>query len=421
MQKKNSHVFNQKRFLLIILVCIGLFFINKFYAYADGIDKYKVKTVVIDPGHGGKDSGALGKHSMEKDVVLAIALKLGKYIEENFNDVNVIYTRTTDVFVPLYKRAEIANENDADLFISIHANGLANPAIYGTETLVLGLHRENENFEVAKRENSVILLEDDYSTRYEGFDPNSSESYIIFKLMQNIYDKQSIDFANDVQDQFQNRAKRLDRGVKRQGLLVLAQTSMPGVLVETGFITNKNEERFLTSEQGQDYIASAIYRAFKEYKHSVESKAILAQELAKPASNMVFKSDTVKIITPSATKTLSEKTPVPDAKNSDTVAKISTNDTISTAINNKGILFKVQITASSQVIPLNDDLFKDFNDVEVFHVGNIYKYAVGTEYSYSKVEEYSKWVKNRFPDAFIIALKNGQIIPLDEALKEINN
>lgn len=421
MQKKNSHVLIRKRFLFFILACIGLFFINKFYAFADGIDKYKVKTVVIDPGHGGKDSGALGKHSMEKDVVLAIALKLGKYIEENFDDVNVIYTRTTDVFIPLYKRAEIANENDADLFISIHANGLANPAIYGTETLVLGLHRENENFEVAKRENSVILLEDDYTTRYEGFDPNSPESYIIFTLMQNIYYEQSIDFAKDVQDQFRDRARRMDRGVKQQGLLVLAQTSMPGVLVETGFITNKNEEKYLNSEQGQDYIASAIYRAFKAYKHSVESKAILAQELAKPASDKVFKSDSVKITTSPAITTVSDSNPVPLTENKDIESSATSKDTVSTATKNKGILFKVQITASSHVIPLDNDLFKDFNDVEVFHVGDVYKYAVGTEYSYSKVEEYSKRVKNRFPDAFIIALKNGQIIPLEEALKEINN
>ncbi len=392
MQKKNSHVFIQKRILFFILACIGLFFVNKNDASADGIDKYKVKTVVIDPGHGGKDSGALGKHSMEKDVVLAIALKLGKYIEENFDDVNVIYTRTTDVFVPLYKRAEIANENDADLFISIHANGLANPDIYGTETLVLGLHRENENFEVAKRENSVILLEDDYSTRYEGFDPNSSESYIIFKLMQNIYDGQSIEFANDVQDQFHNRAKRLDRGVKRQGLLVLAQTSMPGVLVETGFITNRNEEKYLNSEQGQDYIASAIYRAFKEYKRDVESKATLAKELNQPATNEVFKSDTVKLLKQPITTSSTDSNPKPVSSQSSTSLIATVKDTIPSPAKNKDILFKVQITASSHVIPLDNDLFKDFNDVEVFHVGKIYKYAVGTKYSLEEAEEYSNYV-----------------------------
>src|SRR4030042_5756959 len=215
---------------------------------------YKFKTVVIDAGHGGKDPGSVGKTGTEKEVVLAIALKLGQYIEARLPDVKVVYTRKTDEFIPLHQRADIANSHKADLYISIHANGNVSNLVTGTETLVLGLHRAEENFEVAKKENSVILLEDDYTTHYEGFDPNSPESYMIFSLMQNLYFEQSIKFADYVQNQFKDRVSRKDRGVKQQGLLVLARTSMPGVLIETGFMTNPDEEKFLLTEQGQDFI-----------------------------------------------------------------------------------------------------------------------------------------------------------------------
>jgi N-acetylmuramoyl-L-alanine amidase len=349
--------------------------------------EYKIRTVIIDPGHGGKDSGARGKATMEKDVVLAIGLKLGKYIEENLPEINVVYTRKTDEFIPLYRRAEIANENNADLFISIHANGWSDPNSIGTETLVLGLHRSDENFEVAKRENSVILLEEDYHARYENFDPNSLESYIIFSLMQNVYDNQSLSFASMVQDQFRERVKRKDRGVKRQGLLVLAQSSMPGVLIETGFISNVEEEKYLISEQGQDYMASAIFRAFKEYKTDIEAKS--------PAIITSFK--------PSDTAT---------SNNSDKVAdnKISPQSTI---------YFKVQIASSSVFVPLNSPEFNGFTDVEEFRINEIYKYAVGSKKDYNEILTYSKSVKEKFPDAFIIAVKDGKIMPLPEALNEL--
>jgi N-acetylmuramoyl-L-alanine amidase len=372
---------------LIIL----FFWVNSIYSQNNNEDsEYKIHTVVIDPGHGGKDSGARGKTAFEKDIVLAIGLKLGKYIEENMPDIKVIYTRKTDEFIPLYRRAEIANENNADLFISIHANGWSDPNSSGTETLVLGLHRADENFEVAKRENSVILLEEDYTTRYENFDPNSLESYIIFSLMQNVYDKQSINFAGLVQDQFRERAKRKDRGVKRQGLLVLAQSSMPGVLVETGFISNTEEEKYLTSDSGQDYIASAIFRAFKDYKTDIEAKSSTA---------LMTKPDTAS----SDTKTLNEK----DTEHNNPI------------VNDHNISFKVQVAASSLAVPLNSTEFAEFGNVEEYKTDSIYKYAVGSKSSYSEIVEYSKLVKNRFPDAFIIAVKDGKIIPIQEALNEI--
>ena len=388
MQKYPNHINTFLQSLLLIIILI--FYQNSILSQTEDNDAdYKIRTVVIDPGHGGKDPGAIGKKSYEKDVVLAIGLKLGKYIEENIPDVKVVYTRTTDEFIPLYQRAEIANENNADLFISIHANGLDDPSSSGTETLVLGLHRSDENFEVAKRENSVILLEEDYTSRYENFDPNSLESYIIFSLMQNVYDKQSISFAGLVQDQFRDRMKRIDRGVKRQGLLVLAQTSMPGVLIETGFITNADEEKYLNSEDGQDYIASAIYRAFKAYKQDIESKSgYLTQDTENQEKT------TTSEVNPEQNQLNPEKSP---------------------------IYFKVQIVVSSAPIPLDSEEFKDFNDIEEFQINQLYKYAVGHQEKYDDIVEYSKWVKSRFPDAFIIAVKDGQIVPIQEALNELYN
>ena len=230
--------------------------------------KYEIKTIVIDAGHGGHDTGCLGTTGKEKDIALEISLKLGKLIQDNFPDVKVIYTRKTDVFVELHERAEIANRNKADLFICIHAN--SGGAAYGTETFVLGLHRAEENLAVSRRENSAILMEKDYKTKYDGFDPNSAEANIIFRLYQSTYLQQSLLFASKVQDQLNDFAGRINRGVKQAGLLVLARTSMPGVLIETGFLTNKLEEKYLLSTRGQNQIAFSIYRAFKEYKIDME-------------------------------------------------------------------------------------------------------------------------------------------------------
>lgn len=227
--------------------------------------------VVIDAGHGGKDAGTSGKLAKEKDVVLKIALKVGHYIEQNVPGVKVIYTRTDDRYLSLDERADIANRNKADLFICIHANANPNARAFGTETYVMGLHKDENNLAVAKRENSVILLDENYHERYEGFDPNSPESYILFTLTQSAYQASSLSFAQKVEDQFRNRVGRLSRGVKQAGFVVLWRTTMPSVLIETGFLSNVLEEKFLAGEQGQSLIASGIYRAFKEYKSEVES------------------------------------------------------------------------------------------------------------------------------------------------------
>jgi len=232
--------------------------------------QYKINTIVIDAGHGGKDPGAVGKKAYEKKITLAIALKLGKYIETKLKGVKVIYTRKTDVFIELFKRAEVANKHNAQVFISIHVNSLNNSKPYGTSTYVMGVDKSKENLEVAQRENSVILKEKGYKKNYKGFDPNSPESHITLSLLQNAYLEQSLLLAQKVQNQFKTRAGRKDRGVRQAGLVVLWNATMPAILVETGFISNSVEEKYLLSDYGQSIIASAIFRAFRDYKNEIE-------------------------------------------------------------------------------------------------------------------------------------------------------
>ncbi len=238
----------------------------------NGIVKNQVKKIVIDAGHGGHDPGTHGKFSREKTVALKIALELGDIIKEHLPEVEIIYTRKSDKFIELDDRAKIANKNDADIFISIHCN--ASPvtsSVYGTETYVMGTHKTKSNLDVAKRENSVILLEEDYQERYEGFDPKSPESHILFELYQNAHVANSLKLAANIENQFKSRAGRRSRGVKQAGFWVLWRTTMPSVLVETGYLTNPNEEKDLNDEVKQTYIASAIYRAIRDYKEEVES------------------------------------------------------------------------------------------------------------------------------------------------------
>ncbi len=257
---------------LLLLVWLGLFGLSAFgFKNATVAPPFKIKKVVIDPGHGGKDAGCSGKHSKEKHITLEIALKVGAYIEDNIPNVEVIYTRTTDKYITLSERAAIANRNDADLFVSIHCNAQAGgTSAYGTETYVMGLHRSDENLAVAKRENSVITMEDNYLETYDGFDPNAPETHIIFNLYTESNLKESTHLANLIEEQFATRAGRKSRGVKQAGLVVLYKSAMPAVLVESGFLSNLSEEQFLKNDEGQSYIASAVYRAIKQYKQEVE-------------------------------------------------------------------------------------------------------------------------------------------------------
>ncbi len=251
------------------LVLIAITLLNSSITFRPA--EFKLETIVIDPGHGGKDPGTMGKKSKEKDVALKISLKLGAYIEKNFPNVKVIYTRKDDKYVALDERADMANRHKAQLFICIHANSVPGAPAHGTETFVMGLHKDKGNFEVAKRENSVILMDENYEQRYEGFDPKSPESYILFTLSQSAYHESSLRFAQKVENQFKTKAGRVSRGVKQAGFIVLWKTAMPSVLIETGFLSQAKEEGFLLSDEGQDMIASGIYRAFKEYKTEIES------------------------------------------------------------------------------------------------------------------------------------------------------
>ncbi len=368
-----------KRIYPFILMLITGFFIQLSPITASGNPdlKNKVHIVVIDAGHGGKDPGACGTYAMEKDIALGIALKLGKYIKENFDDVMVIYTRESDVFVPLFDRADIANKANADLFISIHANSSDKKFVFGCETFVMGEHKNESNFEVAKTENNVITLEENYTTKYEGFDPNSIESYIIFSLMQRTYLNQSLKFAGKIQSEFKEKARRVDRGVFQAGFLVLWRTTMPSVLIETGFISHPDEEKYLSSQTGQDYLASAIFRAFREYKTEIENSSKFENKLPEKQNDSL---------------------PVQNTESSEHT-----------------LYYKVQVFSSKTLIPLDDTLLTDYTNIESFTAGKWHKYAVGHYLSYDAALQNLKLVREKYPDAFIIAIKSGQIIPVSEA------
>lgn len=349
-------------------------------------------TVVIDAGHGGNDPGAIGRRGREKNINLSVALKLGKLIEDNCKDTKVVYTRKKDTFVPLHRRAEIANAAKADLFISIHTNSLAsrNSQVQGTETYTLGLHRTEDNLEVAKKENSVILIEDDYQQRYAGFNPNSSESYIIFEFLQDKYMAQSVSFAQLVQKKFRQSARRVDKGVHQAGFLVLRETSMPGVLIELGYITNPSEEQYLLSESGSSALAKSIYQAFLVYRR--EGK-----------QGNVGRSDDV-------VGTKREEPPVSErTEDEKPQAKVQSAQPV----------FKIQILTSERVLPAKSRLFKGLAPVSWYKEGGIYKYTYGESTDYNRMLRLKRSkVDAKFKDAFIIAFKNGEKMNINQAIKE---
>lgn len=377
------------------------------------VNAQKVKTVVIDAGHGGHDPGAVGKISKEKDITLAIALKTGKFIEENLPDVKVIYTRRTDVFVELYRRAKIANEAKADLFISIHCNANKSSTPYGAETYVMGLHRSDANLSVAQTENASILLEEDYHVQYDGFDPTSPEGYIFFSMLQNAYMDQSLGIASNVQKHFKDRVNLFDRGVKQAGFLVLYKTTMPSILIETGFISNLKEEKKLASEEGQTYIASAIYRAIKEYKQSIEkSPQLVVSDELKSEKSIDKNMD-------SSRKNEKSK-PKPDNKEVLLAQKDGNNaQTIGMAEpSGNNLVFKVQFLVSDKLLETSDRLFKGLKNVEYYLHGGLYKYTYGSEKNFEVAENNAKELrKNGFSDCFVVAFLNDKRIDINEARK----
>ncbi len=347
------------RILAIFIFCL----VSATSIYADS----KIFTVVIDAGHGGKDPGAIGPgRTREKDVNLAVALNLGKLIESKHKDVKVLYTRKTDVFIPLIERTLLANKNNADLFISIHADAVAKSSasrVYGTSTFTLGTAKNQENLEIAKRENAVILLEDNYETSYQGFDPNSAESYIMFETLQLTHQSQSIQFASYIQENMIGYAKRHDREVKQGPYLVLKTASMPAVLVETGFLSHPNEEKFLASTDGRQKVATAIYYGFKNYKEAFDRH-----------NNVTL----VNNPTPSTTTNKTSK-----------------------------VEYRVQFLSYHKELKKGDKRLKGLWPVSFYKEGTTYRYTYGASNDFTAITNVRKQIESKFSDAFVIRYSNG--------------
>lgn len=415
-------------FCILSILVFGSFSYRYFMPGSTG---YQLKTVVIDAGHGGKDPGCHGTKFNEKDVALSVALKLGKYIEQNFKDVKVVYTRKTDVFVELNERAAIANSNKGDLFICIHCNANPNKEVFGAETYVMGLHKTKGNLDVAKRENSSILMEDNYQKKYDGFDPNSDEANIIFTMYQNAYLAQSLSLAAKIQEQYKTKAGRTDKGVKQAGFLVLWKTAMPSLLTETGFLTNLEEEKFLGSEEGQDYLASCLYRAFRDYKAEVEGRSVTFTDETDQKVVAPKKEEPKAEVKPSETAEAKEavKSPIKD-----TLVKIS-NSAAETEVKKiveapptktessktpaaAELVFRVQLLSSDKKIPLSSEKFKGLQDIWEYKAGNIYKYAAGNCKDLATATKLQTEIREKgYKDAFVVAFKNGERISLSEAKK----
>ena len=380
-----------RSYILYICICLWLLFLPLCTSHLWGKDF----VVVIDAGHGGHDPGAIGKISKEKNINLNVALKVGNLIKNNCDDVKVIYTRSKDVFIPLDRRAEIANNAKADLFISIHTNALANNrTAKGASTWTLGLAKSDANLEVAKRENSVILYESDYQTRYAGFNPNSAESYIIFEFMQDKYMEQSVHLASLMQKQFRHTCKRLDRGVHQAGFLVLKASAMPSILIELGFISTPEEERYLNSETGATTMAKGIYHAFLNYKREHE----------------IWLTGVSKTVIPTEQK---EQDIEKENDRPVTVQKVAES-----ATNDNEITFKIQILTSSKPLAKNDKRLKGLKGVDYYKEKDIYKYTYGASGDYNKVLRTKRTITAKFKDAFIIAFRDGEKMNVNEAIAE---
>lgn len=364
-------------------------------------------TVVIDAGHGGKDPGAIGKNGQEKNVTLKVALLVGEYIEKAHPDVTVVYTRKTDKYVTLKERPEIANKANGDLFISIHANAAESTRAIGCETYSLGVNKTNESFEVAKRENSVLLLEDDNSESYQGFDPTSPDSYIMFELMSERFFDQSLEMAHYVQKEFSS-IKRIDRGVRQAGFWVLHKVKMPSVLIELGFLSNSEEEKFLLSSAGQIKMAKSIYEGFEKYKKEYDKRTIdISTQTSLPQNST---KETPKAITNKPEQKTATKQPQKDIA--------ATNNT--TENKNIGIIYKVRVFSLRTQISDNHNDMKNaqkFPPVTYTTSGGWYKYTCGSTTSHSEAIKLRDKVRTYFKDAFIIGEYKGKIISEKEAIE----
>lgn len=366
--------------LLLSFCCLSL----------SAVDKDGNFVIVIDPGHGGKDPGAMSGRNTEKSINLNVALKMGQLIEKNCRKVKVIYTRKTDVFIELNRRGEIANKANADLFVSIHTNSAKSSSARGAETYLLGVeeNRTSANLSVAMEENKAILYESDYQTRYEGYDPKSPESQIIFEFMQNEYQKESLKFAGMVQKQMVSQARRSDRGVHQAGFLVLWKTAMPSILVELGFISNSDDCRYMTSQKGVEELATSLYKAFVSYLEDYRKQTAKSVNLTQTASG-------------------SSKTTEQDTRQ-------ASSGTTSSPV------FKIQFLLSKEELKSSDNRIRNLPDVEYYKEGGQYKYTCGNTSDYNEITRLQAEVRKRYKDAFVIAFLNGSKITVREAREIID-
>ena len=400
-------------------------------------------TLVIDAGHGGKDTGAPGKYSYEKNINLKVALAFGRYVERNCPDVNVIYTRKTDIFIPLKERAAIANRNKADVFISIHTNSVASKKpITGLETYTMGMRRSDEKMSAAMRENEVVLLEKDFQQHYEGFDPRSPESYIIFEMINDKNMLQSVELAKSIQKNVCRTANRPNKGVKQDAFLVLRETSMPACLIELGYITTASEEAYLNNSANQEAMGRGIYQAFIEYKAAKTGQKVPLPTVIKPEPTV----EEAPVKQESVPQAQVKQEPVKQQEPA--VQQETTKDTVPVTVQQAPMpqtqvkqepvkhqepvkqqepsketeslpVFKVQFMAVSQKLNTGDKRLKGLKDVDCYQDGKTWKYTVGATNNYTQIRQLRQEVAKKFPEAFIVAFKNGERIDTQTAIQEI--
>lgn len=419
-----------KKLLLFIFLIISL--------VSSAADANRKFTLCIDPGHGGKDTGAPGSKSVEKDINLSVALAFGRYVERNCPDVTVVYTRKTDVFIPLYERAEIANRKKADLFISVHTNALkGNHSMRGFETYTLGdgrSHAKKENLEVAKRENSVILLEKDYQQHYVGFDPNSPESNIMFEFIQDKNLTRSIEFAKMLQTHVCRAANRPNKGVHQQNLAVLRLTSMPACLIELGYISTPEEERMLNDKAQVDNMARGIYNAFVQYKNKYDTRMTVPyktisdpiSETPEPGQTTGTDNTDMQASTDNPNKDNADNTANPErnpkpSRTNNAEKKPAKTQTVARPtgrIDKTQPVFKVQIIAAQRQLKAGDHNFRGLEGCEFYQENGMVKYTYGASNNYNEIYRLRKAILDKFPGAFIIAFKNGDKMDVNQAIRE---
>lgn len=408
----------EKRLINILICCLFVLPLSAQQGSktAQKAAQKKAFTVVIDAGHGGHDPGAMGKLTQEKKLNLEVSQRLEQQIKLHHPDVKVVMTRKNDVFLTLQQRADIVNKNNADLFICIHTNAAENRNVTGTETFVLGVDKMQSNLDVAMRENAVMLLEDDYQTTYEGFDPNSVDSYIMFELMQDQYIDQSLNFATLVQHQFTDIG-RSDRGVRQAGFWVLHKSACPSVLIEMGFISNINEEKYLASDKGKEDITNSIYQAFEQYKSAYDRKHGIvkaSQAESKPAEVKADKPAEAKADKPAEAKAAKpEEAAKPAEAKADKPAEAAKSAEAEAA----KPVYKVQIFSTLKPVPAGDPTFRGLKNCQCTKDGKFYKYTYGEDADYQTILDIQQELKTKFKDCFIVAFLGNKQIPVKEALQ----